>query len=57
MVHGLMALIYGILILLVILEIKCSPRLDLQGPYPILWYTIKDRFGNKKRDYIEFKYD
>lgn len=54
---AIMALIYGVLILMVILEIKCSPRLDLKGPYPIIWYTIEDRFGNKKREYIELKYD
>mgnify|MGYP003453033761 CR=1 FL=1 len=49
------AMIYSLVIMLVVLEIKCKPRFDFKGPNPILWYTIKTKFGNKIREYIEFK--
>lgn len=55
MENGICALVYGILIMAVVLELKCQPRLDFKGPHPILWYTIKDVFGNKTREFIEFK--
>lgn len=48
-------MIFLILILIVvILEIKYSPRLDISDDGIVLWYSVKDVLNNEEhRDYIK----